>query len=989
MIGRTLSHYKILSEISRGGMGIVYRAVDVKLDREVALKVLPPDLVADPERKRRFVQEGKAAAKLEHPHIGVVYEIDETDGVSFIAMELIRGEQLRDTIARGPVPLRRALEIATDVAEGLAKAHDEGIAHRDLKPANIMVTEEGHAKIIDFGLAKLVESRFADDTEETTALRDETSDGKILGTVSYMSPEQARGQNIDHRTDVFSFGIVLHEMVTGEAPFRGPTGADTLNAILSGPTPQLPSLGADVSDQAAFELQHVLEKCLNKEPNKRYQTIKDAVIDLHDVSKRLESGPITTTVATGRRKPLLYTATGAIAALTLVGTLLVLRPPVQDELTPSPTTRPSVAILLFDNISGDPSLDWLRLGLAEMLVTDLSQSPNLEVFSTDRLYQILEDMNRLDQRITSLEVVQEVADKIGANTVILGSFMKSGSSIRINVRVQDASSGKILTTEKVEGEGDSSIFPMVNDLTRRVSTSLGGQADAIYWDMNIANVTTDSIEAFRYYVEGRKLQNSQKGKEAVALFEKAIEVDPGFAMALSKLWAIHSNLGNTELFHKYARLALEHADRLPPRERYYVEGNFYFPWPTMDRSIDAYREALRHYPDHKSARQNLALGYWLLERYDEAIELIEDAIEIGQMNDNSFWILAECYDTQGRPERAYRALQELLRRRPDIAGNHYDMGHHLITWGKLDDALQAFQKAEALWPEYIYASVGRWQVSMLRGNWELADAATGRILDSNEPYPRWSGLLQRAVTRLYHGQSREAVGHIEKANQSDYKPKAEDLGVHSFAAHVLLEKGDVAQALEQAKKDSEEREGHVAEWEGLFYVALVQGISGRMVDAEKTAERLLHTSQSPSTVIGLRLHHHLAGELALLQGNIPLAIDELHQAISFLPERGIPSQLGGVFPRHVPIWFSLAKANLAAGDDEEATEWLQRITESTTERLWWPIPYVRSFYFLGKIHENRDEMEKAREYYRRFYEYWKDGDMDRERVDEARKKLAS
>jgi serine/threonine protein kinase len=211
MIGRTLSHYRILDEIRRGGMGIVYRALDLKLEREVAIKVLPPELVADPERKRRFIQEAKAAAKLEHPHIGVVHEIDEEDGVTFIVMELIRGEMLRDSLDRERLALGRVLELATEVAEGLARAHDQSIVHRDIKPANIMLTDDGHAKVIDFGLAKLVEPPAGEGSDIKTRARGETDAGTVLGTVSYMSPEQARGQTVDHRSDVFSFGIVLYE----------------------------------------------------------------------------------------------------------------------------------------------------------------------------------------------------------------------------------------------------------------------------------------------------------------------------------------------------------------------------------------------------------------------------------------------------------------------------------------------------------------------------------------------------------------------------------------------------------------------------------------------------------------------------------------------------------------------------------------------------------------------------------------------------------
>jgi serine/threonine protein kinase len=268
MIGRTLSHYRILEEISRGGMGVVYRALDVKLNREVALKVLPPELVPDAERKWRFIQEAQAAAVLDHPHIAVIFEIDEADGVIFIAMELIRGDKLRDVLVRERLPATRCVELAIEVAEGLARAHDKGIVHRDLKPSNIMVTEDGHAKIIDFGLAKLVEPLAGDASHAETALRRETESGILVGTVAYMSPEQARGQKVDHRSDIFSFGVVLFEMLTGEVPFQGSTSADTLGAILRDPVPRLPK--GKVSLVSDAELQHVLNRCLAKDPAERY-----------------------------------------------------------------------------------------------------------------------------------------------------------------------------------------------------------------------------------------------------------------------------------------------------------------------------------------------------------------------------------------------------------------------------------------------------------------------------------------------------------------------------------------------------------------------------------------------------------------------------------------------------------------------------------------------------------------------------------------------
>ena len=264
MVGRTLSHYRILDEISRGGMGIVYRAVDTKLNREVALKILPEELIADPERKRRFIQEAQAAASLQHPHIAVIHEIDEAEGVTFMVMELIGGDKLKDIIDKEQLGVARTLDLSIEIAEGLVQAHDKGIVHRDLKPGNVMLDQGGHAKIIDFGLAKLVEPLGNESTEAATALRRETDPGIVMGTVAYMSPEQAKGAKVDHRSDIFSFGTMLYEMLVRKPPFQGASGTETLSAILRDPAPPLPALGPDVTSQVSSDLERILDKSLAK-----------------------------------------------------------------------------------------------------------------------------------------------------------------------------------------------------------------------------------------------------------------------------------------------------------------------------------------------------------------------------------------------------------------------------------------------------------------------------------------------------------------------------------------------------------------------------------------------------------------------------------------------------------------------------------------------------------------------------------------------------
>jgi two-component system LytT family response regulator len=288
MIGSTLSHYEILAEIGRGGMGVVYRARDRKLEREVALKVLSPDLTEDPEFRQRLIREAQAAAGLAHPNITVIYGIDEAEGVTFIAMELIRGQPLAEVLRGRRPELARALEMATEIAEALAEGHAHAVIHRDLKPGNVMITDSGHAKIIDFGLAKQVRARPAIDSGIDTPARLETDPGRIVGTAAYMAPEQVRGREVDERTDVFSFGALFYEVLTATPAFLREGGVETLHAVLKDPIPRLPDLHVGELGQ---ELQRILDKCLQKDPDDRYQGMRDVVVDLRAARRRLEAGP--------------------------------------------------------------------------------------------------------------------------------------------------------------------------------------------------------------------------------------------------------------------------------------------------------------------------------------------------------------------------------------------------------------------------------------------------------------------------------------------------------------------------------------------------------------------------------------------------------------------------------------------------------------------------------------------------------------------------
>jgi tetratricopeptide (TPR) repeat protein/TolB-like protein len=1011
MVGRTLSHYQILEEVSRGGMGIVYRALDVRLNREVALKVLPEDLVHDAGRRERLMQEARAASAIEHPNIAVIHAVEEADGVTFIAMELIRGDKLSDVIGRERLPAKRALDLAIEVAEGLARAHEKNVVHRDLKPANIMVTDGGHAKVIDFGLAKLV-APLGGDSATATALGGQTDPGVILGTVAYMSPEQARGTRVDHRSDIFSFGIVLYEMLTGRPPFQGRSSIDTLNAILNQPAPALPAL-TGVPVEAAADIQRVIEKCVAKDPNDRYQGMKDLVVDLRIARRHLESSVVGVTGATARMSvpstrranwKLIAGAAGVmvVVASLVLGGLLLWRARSAPAVVVPPDAKPSMAVLYFDNNTGNASLDWMRKGLTDMMVTDLSQSPDIEVIGTDRLQQILSDLHHPNDTAITADIAQQVAERAGVKSVLIGSFIKAGDTIRISARLQDAKTSKIVSAERVEGVGDSSLFSMIDELTRRIKAKVdslrsasapfsllpspggSGAVTRTGVDRGLTEVTTASVDAYRYYAEGIDLHDRSLEAQAIPLFEKAVSIDPGFAMALAKLAVAENNVGNTAKRDEYAKRALDKVDRLTPRERYYIEGYFYSNRvDTVGRAIDAYTKGLALYPDHQSSRHNLALIYLNLERLPECIAQYEELVRRGAVSVTTYGNLASCYVRSGRVDQALAVMQEFARQHPEVSAGHAIESSMLMAAGRLDDAMAALVKAEALDPGSLRNAQTRWVLLAFLGQWPDADGAAQKQAASSNPFEQWLGRINLATARLVRGETAAALAQVDqsvrlKGLSANYRASG-----RGFAGATFLDLSKPADALSQGQAGMADAENRPEEFGMLRIIASAQSSLGRKADADAALAKLKQQAGLLPGNAQQRTLHWAAGEVALARGDSAAAIAELEQAQTMLPPHG---SVNSPSP-YVPICFSLASAYRAAGKDAEAARWFQRVADSGFERVYSPIQYVRSFYFLGAIAEKQGNLEKARQYFQRFVGFWKNGDIDRDRVAEAQRKI--
>ena len=536
--GTRLGRYDIRSPLGAGGMGEVYLAEDTSLHRKVAIKFLSSETAHDDHARKRLLREAQSAATLDHPNICAIYEVGEADGHHFIVMQLVEGETLAARLAGRPLDVRESLALATQIADALSTAHAHGVLHRDIKPQNVMITPRGQAKLMDFGLATRAPetSPAAGDAETESNL---TTPGAIVGTVKYMSPEQVQGRPLDARSDIFSFGVMLYEMVSGHHPFASDNRAATISAILT----RTPDRVARFAAQAPAELDRIITKAIAKDTGARYQSIKDLLIDLQYLARAPAAPGVTTgSVSPAPRaiRPRAALAAGTVVVAMVVGGTLLWPHVFPGSPALAPDSKPSVAVMYFQNNTGNTQLDWLRTGLTEMLVTDLSQSPDVEVLGTDRLYQILAALKRQDDPVVSLDTVQEIARRAGVKHVVVGNYIKAGETIRISITLQEAATGKIVSSERVDAVGESNLFPTVDDLIRRIKTTFAVSAargaptgliappgtappSGIFRDLK--EVTTASTDAYRYYVQGVDLKRRGLQGEAMPLFEKAIGID--------------------------------------------------------------------------------------------------------------------------------------------------------------------------------------------------------------------------------------------------------------------------------------------------------------------------------------------------------------------------------------------------------------------------------------------------------------------------------
>jgi serine/threonine protein kinase/Tfp pilus assembly protein PilF len=966
--------YEIIEELGKGGMGRVYRVEDTKLKQEVALKLIKPEIASDKKTIERFHNELKTARMIAHKNVCRMFDLGDADGAHFITMEYIRGEDLKSLVRKmGQLSAGQALSIAKQVCDGLIEAHHLGVVHRDLKPQNIMIDTMGNARIMDFGIARSIEGKSI------------TGAGVMIGTPDYMSPEQVDGKETDRRSDIYSLGVILYEMVTGRAPFEG----DTALSIAVKHKTEFPDDPRKYNEQISEELSHIILRCLEKDKEKRFQDAVELQKALSDIKQGVatteriipDKKPLTSREITVQfsLKKLLIPALAGIAVI--IAAIAIWQLFLQKKAVPVEYDKPFVAVMYFDNNTGDENLDQYRIAISDLLITDLMQSQLINVVREDKLFNILKKLNLEEARTYSSDDLKNVAAEGRATHILQGNYTKAGENLRFNYTLIDVNTDEVIGSDRVSGVGIDSILAMADELTIKIKANfkLSQQQIASDIDKNIGMILTNSPEALKYYSEGRKLHDEGDYRGSINLMEKAIALDPEFAMAYRSLAVSYSNIGIFSEGRRYREKALSLGDRLSERERHLIEGG-----------IPALIKLLELYPEDTIGNGNLGLQYYQREEWDKAIERYEVCRKNKSEFVPSYTQLANSYAAKGSLDKAKEVLEDYIAQISDHAEIRKSLAVNYILRGKLDLASAEMDRALFLDPTFWQNYLVKGDLYMFDEDFVRAEEEYSKALMTGEPMAMFFGMGRLIDLCLLQGRYEKSLIITEQAfNRAKSLGEQEIILVlQTLLARAHLVAGNPGAALkvcEEAQKLEAKDEAvvkskyRILEFKGHAFLE-----KGLMNEAQKTAEELKESIEKGTFKKLIRLYYRLMGKIEQKKGNFPQAIEYFEQAMSLNL-----FQWGGILAHSNQAGFinSLASAYYESGDMERAEQEYQKILSLTAGRMNEGHIFAKAFYNLGKIYEEQRDASKAIEHYEKFLDLWKDADPGLPEVDDARTRL--
>jgi len=973
--------YHIIEKLGKGGMGTVYKARDINIDENVALKILNPEIASDEQTIQRFRNELKLTRKISHRNICRVYDLSDHKGIHYISMEYVSGEDLKSLIHRiGQLTVSKAVIIARQVCEGLAEAHRLGVIHRDLKPQNVMIDKDGNAKIMDFGIARSVKSKGI------------TEKGVIVGTPEYMSPEQVEGEEVDKRSDIYSLGIILYELLTGKLPFEGKTPLSVAVKQKS----EMPLNPRRINSQIPEEISRLILKCLQKKADQRYQDVNELLREIRNIEKQLpETDKVLPKRKTSASREItvkfnlkkIWIPTLVLISILIIGFVLWKVIP-SGQVAVSDGDRPSLAVMHFENNTGNQSFDHWRKAISDLLIADLGQSKFLNVLSGEKLFDILRELDLEEAKTYSSKDLKEVASKAGIKYILMGRLTKAGDKIRVNTTLREAESERIVARQQVEGIGEESLFEIVDHLTRLVKedfefSSADIQADL---DQNIKQITTDSPDAFRYYREGVNFKSQGEYMKAIPLLEAAVAIDPEFAMAYRGLYICYSNLGYRGEAVKNLEKAYEKREHVSKREKYSITAEYFRQTEkTYDKSIQAYKKLLELYPHDEIANNNLGLLYMTLERWDDAIKRLLVNKNNKARGLQTYLNLSNAYMAVGQPEKAGEALEYYLTHISESIYIRGELAEILIHRGRFDQALIELEKALSTNPSFNDQYFIRGSVHLIKGELDKAETEYKKLLETKNPNDHYEGRYALCQLYLMQGRFQEAEEQVTEAVEMSEVIEEPSLETNWYLSkayiHLLQnELDDSSIAYTKAEKIALTIENLSFQRQAQFYRSLRDLKAGSLDKAEKSAGKLREMIQEGMSKKEIRLYHLVHGLILTEKGKIDEAVSEFQEGLSLLP-----AQDG------MKAWFlnGIAEAYYRSRDLDQALSVLEKAVDDINLKMRGNYFFSKNLYLMAQILEDKGRKEEARKYYAEFLTLWKKADGSLPLKKEARARFNS